>query len=327
MKRVKQIFAGLLFAALTAWGVMALAYSNLPYRLRLAAAAAFIIAVLLGIIIPRSNTRKIVWYSGVFALLLAWWLLLPPSNNRDWAPDVATLPYAEIGGSSVTIHNIRNCAYRTEKDYEVRHYDRTFNLAALRTMDLYLVNWGLPHFSHAMISFGFGGGEYVCLSIETRKKKGEKYSSLKGFFKQYELTYVVADERDVVRLRTDYRIGEEVWLYRLKATPELARLVFLDYLASVNRLKDRPQWYNALTASCTTSVRKHIAPYYPKFRFDWRILASGHADQLVYEMGVVDTTLPLRELKLRSRINARSKAAGQGPGYSEIIRRGLPGFD
>lgn len=327
MRSIKQISVWLIFLALTCWGTMAVSCSNLSAGPRMAATAAFVMAALLSVIIPRSGARKTAWFSGLFAVLLAWWLFLPPSNNRDWAPDVTILPYAAVLGSSVTIHNIRNCDYRSETDYEVRHYDRTFDLQSLRTMDLFLVNWGLPLISHAIISFGFGGGQYVCFSIETRKKKGEEYSSVKGFFKQYELTYVVADERDVVRLRTNYRKGEEVYLYRLKATPELARKIFLDYLGSVNQLKDRPQWYNALTASCTTDVRKHIAPYYPAFKFDWRILASGHADQMVYEMGVVDTTLPLQELKLRSHINARSKAAGQGPEYSRLIRHGLPGFD
>ncbi|MDO8804943.1 MAG: DUF4105 domain-containing protein [Elusimicrobiota bacterium] len=324
--KARQVFAWLLFSVLTCWGTMALVYSNLPPGPRTAAAAVFVIAALVSALFPRSNGRKIIYFLSAFALVLACWLALPPSNSRDWEPDVATLPYADVSGSTVTIHNIRNCDYRAETDYDVRHYDRTFKLGSLRSMDLFLVNWGVPYLDHAMLSFGFGGGEYVCISIETRKKKGEEYSSIRGFFKQYELTYVVADERDIVRLRTNYRKGEEVYLYRLKAEPELVRLIFLDYLRSINRLKDRPQWYNALTANCTTDIRKHIAPYYPKLKSDWRILASGYADEMVYELGVVDQTLPLQELKRRSHINERSKAAGPGPAYSAVIRNRLPGF-
>lgn len=322
----RRVFAWLFFLAAACWGAMALLYSNLPSGLRASLAAAFVGAALASAIFPRSNRRKIIYFLPVFALVLAWWLVLPPSNSRDWAPDVATLPSAGISGSTVTIRNIRSCDYRAENDYTVRHYDRTLELGSLRSMDLFLVNWGVPYLDHAMLSFGFGGGEYVCISIETRKKKGEEYSSIRGFFKQYELTYVVADERDLVRLRTNYRKGEEVYLYRLKAEPELARLIFLDYLRSINRLKDKPQWYNALTANCTTDIRKHIAPYYPKLKFDWRILASGYADEMVYELGVVDQTLPLPELKRRSHINERSRAAGPDPAYSANIRRGLPGF-
>ncbi len=324
--RIGKALAGLLFLALTCWGAMAIVFSNLPDGLRLVGAGAFGIAALGSVMIPRSTRWKIACFSSVFALVLTGWLALPPSNVRDWQPDVATLPSATIAGGTVILHNIRNCDYRTETDYVVRHYDRTFDLGSLRSMDLFLVDWGLPHMAHTMLSFGFGRDEYVCFSIETRKKKGEEYSSVRGFFKQYELTTVVADERDVVRLRANFRKGEDVYLYRLKASPELIRLVFLDYLRSVNRLKERPEWYNALTANCTTDIWKHIVPYYPKATFDWRILASGHVDEMAYELGTMDRTLPFPELKRRSRINERSKSAGQGREFSKTIRQGLPGF-
>ena len=193
-------------------------------------------------------------------------------------------------------------------------------------MDLFLVDWGLPHIAHTIISFGFDGDKYVCFSIETRMKKGEQYSAVRGFFKQYELIYVVADERDVVRLRANYRKREDVYLYRLKAPRKLIRMIFMDYLHSVNMLIERPEWYNALTENCTTVVWKHIVPFYPRATFDWRILASGHVDEMAYDLGVIDQTLPFRELKRRSRINERSKAAGRSRAFSKIIRNGLPGF-
>ena len=170
---------------------------------------------------------------------------MQPSNNRDWQPDVAVLPYADITGNQVTIHNIRNCDYRTETDFDVHHYDRTFDLDALRTVDLYLVTWGSPHIAHTMVSFGFTNGDYVCFSIETRKEKGEDYSAVKGLFRQFELTYIVADERDLVRLRTNYRQGEEACLYRLQVTPEQGRKLFLDYLRRANELHEHAEWYNA----------------------------------------------------------------------------------
>ncbi|MDD5209135.1 MAG: DUF4105 domain-containing protein [Elusimicrobiales bacterium] len=324
--RIKQVFAWFSFMALSCWVVMAISYSNFPYGARIAAAAVFGILALCSVFIPRAGRTKIIRFSSLFLISMAFWLALPPSNERDWAPDVAKLAYAEVAGSTVTLHNIRDCDYRSETDYTVRHYDRTFDLGSLRSLDLYFVDWGLPHIAHTMLSFGFGGGKYVCFSIETRKKKGEEYSSVRGFFKQYELIYVVADERDVVRLRANYRKGENVYLYRLDATPDFIRKVFLDYLQSVNSLKDRPQWYNALTANCTTDIWKHIAPYYPKAKFDWRILASGHVDEMAYELGVLDQSLPFPELKRRSLINERSKAAGADQAYSETIRRGLPGF-
>ncbi len=326
LRKILLFLAFLTFLAMAAWCVMALVYSNFPAGLRMGAADIFIIAVVVIVILPGRTSRKMIYFLSLFALVFLWWFFLPPSNNRDWLPDMAVLPYADISSSSVTVHNIRNCDYRTEKDYTVRHYDETLDLPSLRSMDLFLVDWGLPHLAHAMLSFGFGGGKYLCFSIETRKKKGEDYSSLKGFFRQYELAYVVADERDVVRLRANYRKGEDVYLYHIIADQAIIRDIFLDYLRTVNRLKAKPQWYNGLTANCTTGIWKHVVPYYPKARLDWRILLSGHLPEMLYGLGVVDTTLPLPELKRRSLINEKSKAAGRAPDYSRIIRQGLPGF-
>jgi hypothetical protein len=259
------------------------------------------------------------------ALVIGWFLLIPPSNDRDWQPDVAILPLAEINNDQVTIHNIRNCDYRTETDYTVQHYDKTFDLRKLQSVDFYVVYWGSPMIAHTMLSFGFDGGEYVCFSIETRKEKGEAYSAIKGFFRQFELTYVIGDERDLVRLRTNFR-GEQVYLYRLAADPGVARSVFLDYLKEVNRLKDHPEWYNAATSNCTTNIRGHTKPYARNARFDWRILVNGHIDEMAYERKALDQTLSFSELKARSLINERAKTANADSTFSIRIRQGLPGF-
>jgi hypothetical protein len=269
------------------------------------------------------------WFKGLgflaaFAVVLAWWLFMPPSNTRNWQPDVAVLPWADMQGTRVTIHNIRNCDYRSETDYTVRHYDRTFELAKLKSLDLFLVYWGSPYIAHTMLSFGFEGDGFVCFSIETRKEVGEAYSTIKGFFRQYELTYVVADERDLIGLRTNYR-GEQVYLYRLNASPDFIRKVFLDYLREVNSLKDRPEWYNALTGNCTTGIRVHTAPYNPNARLDWRIIVNGYIDEMLYERKAIDTSLPFPELKKRSLINDRAKGLDKTPDFSKLIRVGLPG--
>ena len=234
--------------------------------------------------------------------------------------------YAEITGNQIDIHNIRNCDYRTETDYDVHYYDKAFDLDQLRTVDLYLVTWGSPDIAHTMVSFGFTTGDHVCFSIETRKEKGEDYSALKGFFRQFELTYVIADERDVVRLRTNYRVGEEVCLYRLQATPEQGRQLFLDYLRRVNELHERAEWYNALTDNCTTAIRTQRAAT-DRAPWDWRMLLNGHLDELLYERGAIVTNLPFAELKKMSNINARAKRADRSADFSEQIRQNLPGFD
>ena len=180
----------------TLWAVAALYFDVRISWLRVPLAAVYGLGMLAVWIWIRRPGKMI--FAGIgFAVVLTWWFSLPPSNNRDWLPDVALLPYAEINGNQVTVHNIRNCDYRTETDFTVQHYDKTFALDALRTADLYLVTWGSPHIAHTMISFGFTNGDYVCFSIETRKEKGEDYSAVKGLFRQFELTYIIADERDL----------------------------------------------------------------------------------------------------------------------------------
>lgn len=309
---------------MTGWGVMAIWYSNLPPLLRPWAAGLYGALSLILPLLVRPRRRGVIASVFLFTLVVVWWLTIPPSNNRYWQPDVAVLPRATIAGDLVTIHNIRNCDYRSETDYTCRYYDRTFDLARLKSIDLFLVYWGSPYIAHTMFSFGFEGQGQVCFSIETRKEKGEEYSAIKGFFKQYELTYVVADERDVVRLRSNYR-KEDVYLYQLKAEPELIRKVFLDYLRQVNRIHDRAEWYNALTSNCTTNIRGHTAPYARNARFDWRIIVNGFLDEMIYERGTVNTSLPFDELKQRSYINARAQASDKAIDFSRRIREGLPG--
>jgi len=310
---------------LTLWAAAALYFDVRVSWLRVPLAAAYLVAVVAVWWLSKRRVVAVVASFGAFGLVLGWWFTLAPSNKRNWQPDVAVLPYADITGNQITIHNIRNCDYRTETDYEVRHYDKTFDLTQLRSVDLYLVYWGSPNIAHTMVSFGFEGGDYVCISIETRKEKGEFYSALKGFFRQFELTYVIADERDLVRLRTNYRQGEEVYLYRLDASPQAKRGLFLSYLERANSLRDHPEWYNALTGNCTTNIRVqadeargHRSPW------DWRILANGHGDELLYERGRIATNLPFAELKQRSHINALARAADADPRFSQRIREGLP---
>ena len=172
----------------------------------------------------------------------------------------------------------------------------------------------------------FENGDYVCFSIECRKEKGEGYSAVKGLFRQFELVYIVADERDVVRLRTHYRQGEEVYLFRLKGSREQVRVLFLDYLHRMNGLKQRPEWYNAVSDNCTTGIRTQRAAA-DRAPWDWRMLVNGHGDELLYEQGMIATNLPLAELKQRAHINARARTADQTADYSRLIRQGVPGIE
>jgi hypothetical protein len=308
----------------TLWAVAAIYFDlRIPW-LRLSLAVIYGLGMLAVWIFIRRPWKLVVTATG-FATILAWWFTLQPSNNRDWQPDLAVLPYADINGDEVTIHNIRNCDYRTETDFDVQHYDRTFNLDQLRTMDLYLITWGSPHIAHTMVSFGFTNGDYVCCSIETRKEKGEDYSAVKGLFRQFELTYVIADERDLVRLRTNYRQGEEVCLYRLQGTHEQGRKAFLEYVRRINELHEHAEWYNAITENCTTAIRtqRDVADRAP---WDWRMLLNGYLDEMLYEHGLIATNLPFAEMKKLSNINVQAKAADKAANFSQQIREGRPGF-
>jgi hypothetical protein len=309
----------------TLWATAALYFDVRISWLRLPLATVYGLGMLAVWILVRRSWKRMVTVAG-FVVVVAWWFTLQPSNNRDWLPDVAVLPFAEINGNQITIHNIRNCDYRTETNFDVHYYDKTFDLDQLRTVDLSLITWGSPHIAHTIVSFGFTNGDYICFSIETRMEKGEAYSAVKGLFRQFELTYIIADERDVVRLRTNYRQDEEVCLYRLQVTPEQDRQLFLDYLHRVNELHERAEWYNALTDNCTTAIRTQRAAA-DRAPWDWRMLLNGHLDELLYERGTIVTNLPFAELKKLSNINARAKVADQAVDFSQQIRKGLPGFN
>jgi len=318
------------FVIATVVGALAIYYSNLPMVLRPIAAGIFAV-VAMGLIVSglRQGYR---WSWGAFLFLFglmatAWWLLIPPSNNRNWQPDVTLLPWAEVRENIVTVHNIRNVDYSTETDYTVCHYDREFDLTTIRSLDLFLVYWGSPSIAHTMLSFGFENGSYLSFSIETRKEVGEDYSAVKGFFKQFELTYVVADERDIVRLRTNYRQGEDVYLYRLSVPIDFARKVLVDYLDEVNSLKDRPEWYRAIFTNCTTSILRHTTPFNPNPRFDWRFIVNGYLDEMLYERGLLDKSLSFAELKERSLINRQARRADRADDFSHLIRVGLPAME
>lgn len=263
--------------------------------------------------------------AGCFALVLGWWLTLAPSADRDWQPDVAVMPSADYDKQDeqkVTVHGIRSCTYRSEFDYDVHYHDQTYDLGKLRTVDLFHIYWGSPSIAHTIFSFGFSDGSYLTFSIEARKEKGEEYSALRGFFRQFEIIYLVADERDLIGLRTNFRKGEDVYLYRLKMGPEEARSLLYEYLRRINELHAAPEWYNAVTGNCTTAIRMQRSAV-ERAPWDWRILLNGHLDELLYERKSIDTSMPLAELKQRSLINPKARAVGPSDDFSQRIRQGL----
>lgn len=319
----------LLIAGTTGWGALALYYAG-PGTGTLRTALAWIFAIggmvaLGAFIAPRTRWRAAAAFCFAFALLLAWWSTIEPSNDRDWQPEVAVLPYATIDGDLVTVHNIRNFEYRTETEFTPRYYDKTFDLRELDAVDLIASYWMGDAIAHLFLSFAFGD-DHVAVSIEARKERSEGYSTLGGFFRQYELIYIVADERDLIRVRTNYRKDppEDVYLFRFNRPKANGRRLFLDYIRTINKLRERPEFYNTLTANCTNVILMHARVNPGHLDYSWKILLSGYAPEYAYENSRLNTSLPFDELMRRSRINDAAQAADDAPDFSRRIRAGIP---
>lgn len=311
------------------WGALALFYlapGGPGVRLALAwLFAALGLASVAALAFRRVRWRAAAGFAVAFVLVLGVFFGTRPSNDRDWQTDVSRLPSVEIDGDRVTVRNVRNFDYRSETDYTPAWYDRSFDLRELDRVDLVAVYWMGPAIAHILVSFGFGD-EHLAVSIETRKEKDESYSTLAGFFRQYELIYVVADERDVIRLRTNYRKDppEDVYVYRVTAPVENARRFFLDYMRSVDELNSDPTFYNTLTTNCTTVILTHTAVNPGHLPYSWKILLSGYTPEYAYDEGRLAATLPFEELQRRSHVNAAAQAADQAPDFSQRIRADLP---
>jgi hypothetical protein len=320
----------LFLLVVTGWSVLVVCYAGIrgsPPRIALAAVPAVCLLVLLaGVALRRSRRYALIGFLVLFGLLLGWWQTTKPSNDRPWQPEVAVLSYASIDGDLVTVHNIRNFDYRSETDFTPAYYDKTFDLRGLKGVDLVTSYWMGPAIAHTFVSFDFGKQGHLAISIESRKAKGQAYSSILGFFRNYELYYVVADERDVIRLRTNYRRDppEDVYLYRVRTTAQSTRRIFLDYLKTINALKRQPEFYNTLTDNCTNSIWLHARVNPGHLPFSWKILLSGHVPAYLYEEGRLDTRLPFDELQRRSHINEKAQAADDAIDFSQRIRAGLP---
>jgi hypothetical protein len=326
--RVGRWFSVGIVALLGIWATAAL-YFDLPSAsLRTPAAALYATAMAAWLMVCKCRWPSIAISWCAWVCVLVWWLSLKPSNQRAWQPDAAQTAWAESNGDQITIHNFRDCDYRTEGDYSPRWETRSYDLSKLQSVDLFLSYWGSPWIAHPIVSFDFGAQGHVAISVEPRKEVGKVYSAAREFFRYNELTYVVGDERDVVRLRSNYRGHEDVYLFRTQVTPQQGRLIFLDYLRNANHLRDHPEWFNALNNNCTTNIplagaesgRRNLS------RWDWRILLNGHVDEMLFEHGDLAGSLPFADLKRRALINPAARAADQAPEFSDRIRAGRAGF-
>jgi hypothetical protein len=247
---------------------------------------------------------------------------LKPSNERDWVPEQAVLANAEIKGNQATVHNIRDCQWRSVDDFTVAHYDKTFDLDKLTSVDFIVVPFNeTPSLGHTMLSFGFEGGDYLAVSVEIRKERGEAFHAISGFFQQYEIIYVVASERDVIERRVACDLCD-VYVHRSTATPQQARKLFLDVLGRVNKLAKSPEFYDTLTNNCTTNIRNHINHLKPdEVPYDYRVLLPGYSDRLAYDLGLIERHGSYEETRLRARVNYQAYLYRDDPAFSQKIRR------
>jgi hypothetical protein len=328
VRKIGFALAILVAIGVSGWVAAAIYFDSPLGSLRPVVAVLYLIAMLAAIVFLRPAYQGALVALAGFVIVALWWFSLKPSDQRNWQPDNAETAYADVNGDQVTIHNFRNCNYRTETDYTCQWETRSYNLANLSGADIFITWWGSPWIAHPIVSFDFGDQGHVAMSIETRDEVGQDYSAIRGFFRQYALTYIASDERDVIRLRTNYRKDEEVYIFRTTVKLPMARKLFLDYMQRANELHARPEWYNAITNNCTTNIAVSAAEAQDiRTRFDWRILLNGKGDEMMYEHhNLVTGGLTLPALRAQAHINPAARAAGDSPDFSKLIREGRVGF-
>jgi hypothetical protein len=324
-------FAGLSLATLVAgcasiWAAMALWYRISGSRIVKASVVCLwgVFSLTLAIAAWRGHGAIC---AGAFVLgfagLLVWWCRLRPTNCADWADDVSRMSAGEICGNRVTLHNVRNFDWRTNTDYTQRWETRTYDLDGLRSVDMVMSYWRGPAIAHMVTSFGFDGGAHVAFSVEIRRRRTQQFSEIGGFFKDFELSIIAADEYDVIRLRSNVR-GERVFVYRLILPEPAVRRLFLAYVAEANKLVDSPRFYNTVTVNCTTLVYQMMRPIVGHLPLSYRLLFSGYMPEYAYRVGGFDQRHTLEELRSLGYASERARQSGRRENFSSDIRRGVP---
>jgi hypothetical protein len=326
LKPLKWLLSGVRFcckAGVALWASLAIYYSNLPWPwLRLALALAFAAVSIWALWMAR-NRRALLVYAGLFLCVLVWWISIRPSHDRPWRPEVKVMPWAIINGDRVHIYGVRDFDYRSRNDFTVRYQEREVSMSHLTSIDLFVSYFLIGPVAHTFLSFNFDNAPPVCISIETRPEVGESFAPVASLFKQFELIYIVGNEHDLVRVRTNFR-SEDVYLYPIRTTPDRARKLFRIYLARINELHSRPEFYHLLTNSCTINIVRYARMAGKASRFDFRYILNGFVDSYLYSLGLLDTALPFEKLRSRSRINDDAVAADNLPDFSQRIRAAVP---
>lgn len=313
-------------AAITVWSSLALWYRLPAPELARAVVACGFAAIGLATIAAfasRWRVRALLGFAVCFLPVVVWWNTITPRATADWAPDVARQVTGTVDGNMLVLTNVRNFEWHSERDFKENWETRSYDLSKLQTVDMFLSYWSGPEIAHLIFSFGFQDGEYLAWSIEVRRVAGGAFSPVADLFKSNPLVIVAADERDVIGVRSNMR-GEDVQIYRLKATPVQARQLLLEYVANANSLAKTPAFYNSLTSNCTTVVVKLIRLVGDTVPFDWRLIVNGYLPEYAYDRGAVDTTMPMDALRAIAHIGERARKDGLSPAFSSAIRAGVP---
>ena len=326
LRRAGFVLLALVMLLVGTWCSVAIWYqcgAGEPLRGFLTGTAATLTLIAVVFLATRRRWIIAAIYSAAVGAFLVWWASISPANDRNWAPEVARSPTATIAGDRVVVNNVRDFTWRSDFDFDQRWEQRTYYLSHLIDADLIMSYWMGEAIAHTIISFGFDNGERLAFSIETRKESDESYSSIAGFFKQYELAIVAADERDVVRVRSNVR-SEDVRIYRLRMTPESARRLLREYLEEANDLARTPRFYNTLTSNCTTLVFDMARVIHPGLPLDARVVLAGYLPNYAYAVGATDTSMPFEKLRELARIHDKAAQADTDPNFSARIREGIP---
>lgn len=314
-----RALASFVLLMLAAWGGLALWFQLPAARLPVAALWGLGTLVTLALWWRRRDARvALPWLAAMIALML-WWSTLKPTHDRAWADDVSRMVTGQVRGSVVTLDQVRNFDWRSDTDYTQRWEARSYDLDGLRSVDVAMSYWMGPAIAHTLVSFGFADGRYLTFSIEIRKQRGESFDAVAGFFKGFETVLIAADERDILRVRTNVR-GEDMYLYRLKMPPAAMRSLFLAYLDEGAQLKREPRFYNTLTANCTTIIFEMARRIDPGLPLDWRLLASGYLDRYLFDIGALAGAGDFEALRRQAHITARARAADKAEDFSARIR-------
>ena len=321
------------WAILTGWCVLAIAWAPQgpgPWTWSVAAGFGILcVAAAAGPLPPIARARPSRWVilGALWAAVIAWFWFLPAPADDRWLPDVREMPTFTVHGTEVTVSGIRNFRYGTsDTDFQEVWVERRYDLQRLRTADLFFSFWGPELICHNFVTFGFekpdGGMDYLAVSIEARKRVGQEYSAVGGLFRQFTLCYVWADERDVVRVRTNFR-GEHVHRWRVEASPENARILFERYMIDTTELHAHPRWYNAVTQSCGIDILRtawgQAIPLIPSPR----LLLNGTWERQAWEAGRIEPALPFDDAIRMADITEDARTAGIRE-FSQAIRRRDP---